>query len=227
MNEHNPVVPPAANPVGAAYKDRSGGLVTFGVLTILLGVFSGLMLPLMLLGQLVNARIPNGSGNSVAMLLPSLLMYGGLAVALIWLGIGSIKTRRWARALLLILGWSWLLIGVITVAAMMVVFPRLLANINSNMPAGQKGISPAAMVPIMVITCLILGFMFILIPAVWVFFYGNRHVKATCEARDPVPGWTDACPLPVLAVSLWLWFSVPMLMLIPMLYQGVAPFFGI
>jgi hypothetical protein len=61
---------------------------------------------------------------------------------------------------------------------------------------------------------------------VWIFFYGSRHVKATCDARDPVPCWTDACPLPVLAMSLWLWFAVPMLALIPVAYHGVAPFFG-
>ena len=56
---------------------------------------------------------------------------------------------------------------------MVVIFPQMLANINSSMPAGQPGMPAAAMVPIMVIMCLILGIIFILIPAVWVFFYGS------------------------------------------------------
>ncbi|MGA3265983.1 MAG: hypothetical protein ABSE16_04080 [Verrucomicrobiota bacterium] len=226
MNELNPIVPPAAITPAPDYKDRSGGLVVFGVLTILLGVVSGMMVPFMLLGQLMNARNPGGPGASLTMLLPVLLMYAGMAAILIWLGIGSIKARRWARALLLIFAWSWLIIGVITMAAMMVVFPKLLANINSNVPAGQQGVPPAALGVILVITGLILGFIFILIPAVWIFFYGSRHVKATCEARDPVRRWTDVCPLPVLAMSLWLWFAVPMLALMPVAYHAVAPFFG-
>jgi hypothetical protein len=226
MDEPNPIVPPAAIPPAPAYKDRSGGLVVFGVLTILLGVLSSMMLPLMLLGQFINARNPNVPATSLAMLLPGLLVYAGLAVILIWLGIGSLKARRWARALLLILAWSWLVIGVMAMAFMVALFPTMLANINRNMPAGQPGMPPAAMAAIMVVTGLILGFMFILIPSVWVYFYGSRHVKATCEARDPVPRWTDACPLPVLAVSLWLWCGVPMFVLLPVAYHGVAPFFG-
>src|SRR5262249_2782346 len=63
--------------------------------------------------------------------------------------------------------------------------------------------------------------------AVWVFFYSSRHVKATCEARDPVPRWTDACPLPVLTMSLWLGFGAPPLALMPVAYHGVVPCFGI
>ncbi len=226
MNETNPIVPPAAVPPAPDYKDRSGGLVAFGVLTILLGALSGMLVPFMLLGQFVNAQNPNVPATNLTMLLPALLVYGGLAVALIWLGIGSIKARRWARALLLIFAWGWLVMGVIMLVVMVVLFPTLMANINSNMPAGQPGLPPGAMVAAMVTACLVLGFMFILVPAVWVFFYGSRHVKATCEARDPAPGWTDACPLPVLAMSLWLWFGVPMMVLMPVACHGVAPFFG-
>lgn len=31
---------------------------------------------------------------------------------------------------------------------------------------------------------------------------------------------------PCLAVSLWLWFAVPMFLLVPLVYHGVVPFFG-
>lgn len=227
MNEPTPIIPADAVPSAPAYKDRSGGLIVFGVFTILLGAFCGLMALFMLLGQAMNTFNPNAPATSLTMLLPALLMYGGLAVVLVWLGIGSIKALRWARALLLIFAWSWLVMGVIMTAVMVVILPKLLANVNGAMPAGQQQMPPAAMVSVMVITCLIFGFFFILVPAVWVFFYGSRHVKATCEARDPVPRWTDACPLPMLAVSLWLWFGVPMLVVMPMAYHGVVPFFGV
>ena len=32
---------------------------------------------------------------------------------------------------------------------------------------------------------LVLGVVFVIVPAVWTFFYNSRHVKATCETRDP------------------------------------------
>ena len=73
---------------------------------------------------------------------------------------------------------------------------------------------------------LVLGVMFVILPAVWTFFYGSRHVKATCETRDPGKRWTDACPLPVLGLCLWLMFSVPMMLSMPLAGHGVMPFFG-
>lgn len=128
MNGPNSSAPIETEPTPPAYKNRSCGLIVFGVLNILLGALSGLMVPVMLLGQAINARNPNAPPASLAMLLPGLLIYAGLAVALIWLGIGSIKVRRWARALLLIFAWSWLVIGVITMAVMIVVFPKMVAT---------------------------------------------------------------------------------------------------
>jgi hypothetical protein len=41
-----------------------------------------------------------------------------------------------------------------------------------------------------------------------------------------VTRWTDACPLPVLGLCLWLLFSVPMLLIMPIMGHGVMPFFG-
>ena len=76
----------------------------------------------------------------------------------------------------------------------------------------------------MVVFC---GVFMVCLPAVWICFYGSRHVKATCEARNPLPCWTDACPLPVLALCLWLAFSVPMMLLLPLAGHGVMPCFGI
>ncbi len=63
-------------------------------------------------------------------------------------------------------------------------------------------------------------------PGIWTYFYNSRHVKATCEARHPVPSWTDACPLPVLAMVLWLVYSVLMTAIMPLIGMGVQPFFG-
>ncbi len=47
---------------------------------------------------------------------------------------------------------------------------------------------------------------YIVAPGWLVWFYMSRHVRATCEYRDPQPRWTDACPVPVLGVSLFMGF---------------------
>ena len=90
---------------------------------------------------------------------------------------------------------------------------------------GQPAMPPAAIRHGMVMV-LFFGVFFVLVPAVWTFFYNSRHVKATCEARDPVTRWTDACPLPVLGFCLWMLVAVPMMLFMPLTGHGVMPFFG-
>jgi hypothetical protein len=118
MNEQNPVIPPVETALLPDYKDRSTGLMVFGILTLLLGCLAGLFVSLMLVGQMAAAKAPNAPPANYAAILPAIGIYGGLAVALIWLGIGSIMARRWARALLLIFSWSWLIMGICMTAVM-------------------------------------------------------------------------------------------------------------
>jgi hypothetical protein len=84
----------------------------------------------------------------------------------------------------------------------------------------------AFMVPLMIVSMLFMGVLFVAVPGVLVFFYQSRHVKATCESRDPSPRWTDACPLPVLGLSLWLGFGAVTILALPLSTHGVLPVFG-
>jgi hypothetical protein len=227
MDEQNPEaapVEPTLPPV--PYKDRSVGLIVFGILTILLGCLSGLLVPLMLVGQMASAKA-TGAPPPFSAILPGISIYGFLAVALVWLGIGSIMARRWARALLLIFSWCWLGMGLFVVVIMAFVIPKVLPSLSSSGPNTHPGLPVSAIVGVMVGMFLVFGVLFVILPAVWTFFYNSRHVKATCEARDPVTRWTDACPLPVLGFCLWLVFSVPMMLIMPIAGHCVMPFFGI
>jgi hypothetical protein len=206
------------------YSDRSTGLIIFGILTLLLGCLTGLMVPLMIFGQIMAPKTTQVQTNFAA-ILPAIFMYSFLAVALVWLGIGSIMARRWARALLLIFSWSWLGMGVIMLIGSAFVMPNVMANLPSNAGTNHP-MPPGAIGAVMVVMFLFLGFFFILLPIVWVWFYQSRQVKANCEARNPEKGWTDTCLLPVLGLFLWLIFSVPMMLLMPFTSNGVAPFFG-
>ena len=224
MNEQNPAIGAVPLP---DYKDRSTGLMIFGILTLLLGCLAGLFVPLMLLGQMMAAKAPNAPPTNAVAIVPAVAIYGGLAVALIWLGIGSIKARRWARALLLIFSWSSLIMGICMTAVAPFVMAKAFANLPSDARTGQPAMPPAA-ITAMVIGMTIFFFVFsVLVPAVWTFFYNSRHVKATCEVRDPVTRWTDACPLPVLAFCLWTWFAVPMMLVMSLTGLAVMPCFGV
>lgn len=186
----------------------------FGVLEILIGCFCALMLPLMWVGLTMGAKA-TGTPVDHGTILSGVLIYGGMAVVFVWLGIGSIMCRRWARALLLIVSWSWLLVGVIIVGFFVTFLPRIMETV-------QPGPGKAVFSVMFVFFALI----FLVIPGALTVFYQGRNVKATCEARDPVRRWTDACPLPVLAASLWLGMGALCMLPMPLAYKSVLPFFG-
>lgn len=226
MNEQIPAITPVEAASSSAHKDRSIGLIIFGILTVLLGCLSGLFVPLMLFGQVMAAKAPDAPPVNTAAMLPGMTIYGILAVALIWLGIGSILARRWARALLLIFSWSWLVMGIFMTVIMPFFIGKTFMNLPPNARTGQPAMPPAMISGIIIGVTIFFAVCFVLVPAIWVFFYQSRHVKATCEERDSVPRWTDACPLPVLALCLWTWLAVPLMLIMPVAGHGVMPFFG-
>ena len=200
------------------YKDRKVGLVLFGILQIILGLFSALMVPLMLVSM---SMVPPNQGYTTAMMIPGIIFYVFESVWFICMGIGSINSRRWARALILVSSWIWL-IGGSSMLFFMLFFMRDMFAFK-----GAGGSIPSSV--IIVIQFLTFGFMtvlYVLIPASLVFFYGSKHTKATCEHNDPQVRWTDKCPLPVLAVSL-----LSGVFAVSMLFNGalgwVTPFFGV
>jgi hypothetical protein len=226
MNEQtSEAAPVESTPLPRPFKDRSAGLIIFGILTILLGCLAGLFVLLMLAGQAVSART-TGASAPFSTILPGIFIYAALAVALVWLGIGSIMARRWARALLLIFSWSWLAMGLFVVVMMAFFMPKIMANMAASGTTDHPAMTSSMIVGMMVGMFLVFGVLFVILPAVWTSFYHSRHVKATCETRDPATRWTDACPLPVLGICLWLLLSVPMMLVMPLTGHCVMPFFG-
>ncbi len=68
---------------------------------------------------------------------------------------------------------------------------------------------------------------YIVIPGVWVLFYRSPHVKATCEALDPIERWTDRAPLPIIAACLWMACCSAGVLFMAALYNGALPVFGV
>jgi len=213
---------PTPPPVQPAYKDRRTGLMVFGVFAILIGACCALLVPLAIFGQMMAAR-QSGTGLDATAALIGASVYGLMALVLIWLGVGSVLARRWARALLLCLGWIGLIIGVIAIPAVMVA----MNSIGETLRAQGQTVPPVTLAVIKIVTIATTFVIYIVIPGVAVLFYRSPHVRQTCEARDPVVRWTDRCPLPVLALCLLKIFGAAMLLLILPTYGRVFPLAGV
>ena len=206
----------------SGFKDRKTGLIVFGILQIILGGFCALMVPFMILGMIASSVLDDSSAPpmSPTMMIPGVFFYVLLAAWFIWMGIGSIKARRWARALLLVTSWLWLICGISGLIFMLLLMPDIYEKMEESeqMPPGAAIFMKYAMAGFMTV-------FYVIIPAVLVLFYGSKNVKATCEFRDSKIRWTDKCPLPVLALSLMFGFSA-VSMLSMGFYGWTIPFFG-
>jgi hypothetical protein len=214
-------------PSPSEYRDRRTGLIIFGVLTALMGGILLLFVPLIVLAQFAATTSKTAVTLTPRTVIPPAIMCGVLATCFIWLGIGSMLCRRWARAILLVFSWTWLVMGIVGIIYLAALLPQITSALDAAQPPGQKPIPQGMKTAIMVTQAIFAFVMYVLIPGVWVLFYRSKDVKATCEVRDPVPRWTDRCPLPVLAVSLWAAVGAVALLALPFFYKGVLPFFGI
>ena len=204
------------------FKDMKTGLVVFGILQIIFGGFCALLVPFMILGMIASSVLDNSSAApmSLTMMIAAVLIYVLLAVWFICMGIGSIKARRWARALLLVTSWLWLISGICGLIFMLLLMPDVYEQMGKSeqMPPGVARIMKYIMTGFMII-------FYVIIPGVLVLFYGSKNVKATCQFRDSRLRWTDKCPLPVLAVSLIFGFWAVSMLLMGF-YGWAIPFFG-
>jgi len=197
------------------FNNRSLGLVIFGVIEILIGVLCALLVPLILI-----ATSLAGTAD-MRTTMPSMVLYTVVAVVFIWLGVGSIRARRWACELTLSLSWIWLVTGICSVVVVAWLVPAMLRGMaaTSDLPTNFVFI-------VNLLVFVIIGFLYVLLPGAFVLFYRSPHVAATCRARDRSPQWTDDLPRRLLTlVIVWALAAVSVLMMPA--YGFVVPFFGV
>ena len=139
------------------FKDRSSALIGVGVLVVGLGCVAALFAALVAVAALLGPA--GGTPARPAQVLPGLLTCVIVAVSFVWLGIGSIKARRWARTLLLIASWLWLLSGVAGVALLAWVFPVAFSQAQPGgdaLSAGCAGALAVAVVALMALFFVVL-----------------------------------------------------------------------
>lgn len=211
---------------GQGFKDRKTGLIVFGIFEIITGAYCASLIPLMMLGMVLSVTMGRGDVPTISArtMVPGLVFYALLATWFVWMGIGSIRARRWARAIVLVTSWIWLVGGIFGLVFLLVFLPGMFDQMGRNGPASGQ-LPAVAKYLVIVFSLLFSVVLYIIIPVALILFYGSKHTKATCERRDPHVRWTDKCPLPVLALSLMFGYCSAC---IPFtgFYGWAIPFFG-
>jgi hypothetical protein len=202
------------------FKDRTVGLVVFGVVSILIGLFCALLIPLAFLSVALSEST-SGVGVDVRSAWAAAAMYGMMAVAFVWLGVGSIRARLWACELLLSLSWIWLLTGICALLIGLFVVPAAIGEATS-----ASMILPELTMGVIVVTLGVVALVNVVLPGLFVLFYRSPHVAATCRARDPRPQWIDACPRRLLTLTIvWALLAVSVFMMPA--YNFIFSLFGL
>ncbi|HKO54352.1 MAG TPA: hypothetical protein VJ276_00660, partial [Thermoanaerobaculia bacterium] len=90
-----------APPDRPAFKDRSTSLILFGIIHILFGIVCAGFILLMAVVSELGARRGGGTALPTYVFASNVVVYSLLALYFFSVGIGSIRRRRWARALAL------------------------------------------------------------------------------------------------------------------------------
>jgi hypothetical protein len=242
-----------ASPIGYAtavdarqlpFKDRRTSLRVMGIVLLVLGSLSGCIGILAPVGMAVSVilmkqananRAARGATTAPALTaapetmdIPTMAMaagtYGLLAALLIWVGIGSVRVRRWVRPVIQVAGWTWLVTGLLSFLHWAVFG----IDMNDIMTAGVQPGAPAPPRAVLyAITAFTAAFMFVamvLFPALVLWVYLRNGVRDTLNYFDPRYAWTDRCPTPVLALAGWL--AVGGLATAAYAFYAVFPVFG-
>jgi len=201
------------------YRDRSLGLVVFGVIEILIGAFCALLVPLALLAWWVSGGDANGSAT-LRSTLAVVVIYLVMAALFVWLGVGSIRARRWACDVMLAISRIWLMTGVCTLLLSWFVLPGLLRGVGA-----AEGLPSEILLVAVGVTLAIVSLIYVLLPGAFVLFYRSPDVMATCRARDPRSQFTDECPPRVLTLAV-LWGMAAISVVAMPAYDWAFPFFG-
>ncbi len=180
-----------------SFRDRRRGLRVWGWVLIAAGglalLFAFLFLALLVLAA--RGGLPTAAPLPARSVALDVLMYAGLAAVLGTLGVGSLRARRWARALTLTLAWVWLVGGAVSTLGLAVLLPRM----ASMLPGTSSAPGLFACMAVFLIA-FALSF-FVVLPLLLLLFYRKPDVLRTVEAASP-SDWTDAVPVSILSVVL-------------------------
>ncbi len=189
-------------PPSPPFRDRSTAILLMGLFVVLIGLACLGMVALMAVGVGAASAMSPGQGARFRSTIPAAALYFGVAAFFLATGIGSAMVRRWARALLAVVSWMWLAIGVIALMMVTALLPKLKTVFEAATPHGAPAAPAGLMVGCMVVALIAI---YVALPLPLALFYSAKNVRATFEARDR-PRWTDHLPTPLLGLFLVLAF---------------------
>ncbi len=217
-----PVQPPT-------FKDRRTGLVIFGILSCLIGGFAALgalAMPLALATSNMVPKTPGIPPPDLRSLIVGAIIYAAVAVLFVWIGVDSFRTKRWVRPIVLSVGWTWMILGVIGMAMLVFTAPQFIEMMDASTSAGGGPGMPAPFRTIMLVVMIATSFViYLLLPAAYLLFYSGKNVKSTLEYFDPELSWTERVPVQVLGLSVGL--ALGAISTLASLPFAVLPVFGI
>jgi hypothetical protein len=193
---------PPVNPFTAAAQSRRGLLALFGLIEILIGAACFGLLCVMFILWFFASRLPPEQAPTLGAsnLVLSVLLYAGAAAFFVVMGVGTIYARRWARAVMLIVCWPWLLNMVAFLIFLVVMLRPLMARLQD---ASGAAVSRSMLIAIPLGLSLFLA----ILPLTFIVFYTRPNVRHAFETADTQPCWTDGRPLSVLALALVMWIG--------------------
>lgn len=167
------------------------GLVAFGIADIVMGLFCFSLAMLVI----IMASSTSQTDLSFVAYATAVGFLFGTTGWYIVLGLGSLRARRWACALLVAGGWVTVFFGAIGLALLFYVLPELYDALSRAMPT-----SPNAVMYLVTSVVVVLVFLQVIFPLMLISFYGLASVRRICEERNPTPCWTDNYALPLLVM---------------------------
>lgn len=214
---HIPNYMPAPQPIPGR-----AGLITFGIISIVLGALAGCASLTMPLAMLAARMAPQqqATGMTISGMILAMTFYVAAATALIWTGIGSCRCQRWVRPVILCVAWPGLIFGILA----MVFMAPMLATMPIPTQPGAPPMPPQFRVVMAIISISVLVVFYILLPGAYIAFYQRRGTAEALAQCDLQPRWTDRCPIPVLGLSIWSGFTG--VAALSVLQFRCLPFFG-
>src|SRR5579862_5052685 len=122
----------------APEQSRHGGLIAFGVISIVIGSLSGCLALAVPLPLFIHNMSPPGAAPApdVSTIVAALILYGVFATAFIWIGVGSCKCRRWVRPIVLCVAWPSLVMGILSAVIWLALLPVIAPTLAPPPGAG-------------------------------------------------------------------------------------------
>lgn len=193
------------------WRDRSGVLRALGAVLLLAGWGA------LLAGPVVTLTGRGGLADAAVVFLQGL----PLAATLLACGVGLFQLRRWARQAVIAVSFVFLAKGVLLTFQFVKQLPMMIEQVAG----AEKPPPPEIIEGLQGASIALAGFLYLFLPALYLWVVSGRNAAATLAAREPEPSRLDRIPGPVLALAfLLVWEGAGYLTML--WFNAAVPVFG-